>query len=55
MAEESSEFIKIVGLCDVDTIDLSQGNFTEIAVPEILAIPSQKPDVEQVLKVMLEG
>ncbi|MBM7625125.1 DUF3794 domain-containing protein, partial [Sporohalobacter salinus] len=55
MSGTLTELVQIVGTCDAETIDLNQGNFTEIAVPEILAIPSQKPDVEQVLKVMLEG
>ena len=55
MDDKSTDFVKIVGECDVESIDLSQGNFTQVAVPETLEIPDQKPDVEQVLKVMLEG
>ena len=55
MTDNSTDFVKIVGECDVEDIDLSQGNFTEVAVPEILPIPEQKPDVEQILKVMVEG
>ncbi|GAB6139128.1 DUF3794 domain-containing protein [Halanaerobaculum tunisiense] len=55
MVETSSDFVKIVGECDIDNVDLTQGNFNQIAVPETLEIPEQKPDVEQILKVMLEG
>ncbi|MBM7556623.1 DUF3794 domain-containing protein [Halanaerobacter jeridensis] len=55
MGNKSTDFVKIIGECDIEDIDLSQGNFTQVAVPETLEIPEQKPDVEQVLKVMLEG
>lgn len=55
MVDSLTEFVQIVGMCDCEEIDLSQGNFTEVAVPETITIPEQKPDIEQVLKVMIDG
>lgn len=44
----SQDFIEIAGLCNPDDICLDTCNFwTEISVPEVLCIPEQKPDIEQ--------
>lgn len=50
-----TEFVQIVGMCEIDEINLDQGNFVQLAVSETLTIPEQKPDIEQVLKIMLKG
>lgn len=55
MVCEFSDFIETVGLCDLSEIDLEDGTFKQIAVPETVTIPAQKPDVEQIIKVVING
>ena len=55
MACMVSDFIEVVGLCDVDSIDLSEKTFKQIAIEETVTIPEQKPDIEQILKVVISG
>lgn len=45
--------IKTVGICDVTKLDMDGSkketlNWTEISVPEILPIPTLKPDIENI-------
>lgn len=45
----NNQFIDIVGLCDLDSIDFSMYPYwTQISIPENLLIPEQKPDLEQI-------
>ncbi|GAB6139130.1 SPOCS domain-containing protein [Halanaerobaculum tunisiense] len=46
--------IEIEGICK-NFPNNCQGAFTQLKVPEILEIPEQKPDIEQVLQVLVEG
>ena len=55
MACAISDFIEIVGVCNVSEIDVSNGLFKQIAIPETVVIPDSKPDVEQILKVVISG
>ncbi|MBM7625143.1 DUF3794 domain-containing protein [Sporohalobacter salinus] len=55
MACPLTDFIEVVGLCDLSQIDVSDGTFTQIAIKEELSIPEQKPDMEQIIKVVLDG
>lgn len=41
-------FVDITGLCDSTSIDLSTYKFwTQISVPQLLKVPEQKPDIEE--------
>lgn len=55
MACMVSDFIEVVGVCDVDAVDLSDQTFKQIAIEETVTIPDQKPDIEQILKVVVSG
>lgn len=54
MACELSDDIEIVGLCD-EFPDNTQGSFTQLKVPEVVTIPEQKPDIEQVIQILVEA
>lgn len=54
MACELSDSIEIVGLCD-DFPDNDQGAFTQIKVPEVVIIPEQKPDIEQIIQILVDA
>lgn len=43
----------VIGLCDVDKTTTAANAWTEISVPEMLTIPTCKPDVEAVDKVYI--
>ncbi|WP_416176463.1 DUF3794 domain-containing protein [Clostridium sp.] len=55
----NNENVQIVGLCDTDSIVFG-GNanvdytWTEISIPEVLTIPCEKPDVEQIETVFVK-
>ncbi|GAB6137923.1 DUF3794 domain-containing protein [Halanaerobaculum tunisiense] len=50
------DFVEVVGLCEPDDFpDLTLGAFNQITVEENLTIPEQKPDIEQIMKVIIEG
>lgn len=45
----NDQFIDIVGLCDLDSINFSTYPYwTQISIPENLLIPEQKPELEQI-------
>ncbi|MBM7556625.1 DUF3794 domain-containing protein [Halanaerobacter jeridensis] len=54
MACVLSDSIEIVGICE-DFPNNCQGAFTQLKVPEIVEIPEQKPDIEQIIQVLVEG
>lgn len=44
----SGQFIDITGLCDPTQFDLTTyNNWTQISIPAVFNIPSQKPDIEE--------
>lgn len=49
-----NQSVEIVGLCDTEnfTIDANAQAWTEISIPEVLRIPSRKPDIESIEKVL---
>lgn len=53
--------VDVVGLCDVNSIGFSldavanDRNFTEICIPEVLVLPSQKPDIEDIDKIIISS
>ncbi len=48
--------IEIVGLCEPGEFpNLALGAFNQFTVEEDLSIPEQKPDIEQIMKVLIEG
>lgn len=49
-----SDSIEVVGICE-DFPNNCQGAFTQLKVPEIVEIPEQKPDIEQIIQVLVEG
>ncbi|GAB6139129.1 DUF3794 domain-containing protein [Halanaerobaculum tunisiense] len=55
MACTVSDFVEVVGLCDLSKIDVSEGTFKQIAIKETVEVPEQKPDIEQILKVVVDG
>ena len=54
MACVLSGSIEIVGICE-DFPNNCQGAFTQLKVPEVVEIPEQKPDIEQIIQVLIEG
>ena len=47
--------VEVVGLCDVDDIDLTtEKTWTQISIPEVLRIPCKKPDIEDINKVFVQ-
>jgi len=52
--------VEIIGLCDTDFIVFGDPTlaldytWTEISIPEVLSIPCQKPNVEQIEKVFIK-
>jgi hypothetical protein len=51
----NSQAIEIIGLCDPSdvTFDSTNTNWTEISIPEVLSVPSMKPDIETIEKVFV--
>ena len=49
-----SDSIEVVGICE-DFPNNCQGAFTQLKVPETVTIPEQKPDIEQIVQVLVEG
>lgn len=51
-----SQIIDVIGLCDVDNfnIDLTNPNWSQISIPEVLMIPREKPDIETIDKVFVK-
>jgi len=53
--------VNVVGLCDVGSIcfapdtSADDRNFTEICVPEVLVLPPQKPDIEDIDKIIIKS
>ena len=56
--------VNVVGGCDLNTIDFTtitnpsyktDYNWTEISVPEVLLVPCQKPDIENIDKVQIKA
>lgn len=45
--------VEVVGLCDVDNIDISDFQWTQISIPEVLSIPWQKPIVQSIEKIFI--
>ncbi|MCF8010378.1 MAG: DUF3794 domain-containing protein [Clostridiales bacterium] len=54
--------VEVIGLCDPETIqfedvpaaDAVDRNWTEISIPEVLAVPDKKPSIEQINKVFID-
>jgi hypothetical protein len=54
----TDQFVEVVGLCDTESIVFDKDSkcdrsFTEISIPEVLTLPDEKPDIEQVEKVFI--
>ncbi|MCT4618907.1 MAG: DUF3794 domain-containing protein [Marinisporobacter sp.] len=52
-----NQVIDVIGLCDTDNFNIdttTTPNWTEISIPEVLAIPPQKPDIETIDKVFVK-
>ena len=49
VCNNSGQFVDITGLCDVSQFDLASpnNNWTQISIPAVFNIPSQKPDMEE--------
>jgi hypothetical protein len=55
----SYQNVEIIGLCDTDAITFDSSStvdytWTEISIPEVLTIPCEKPNVEQIDKVFIK-
>lgn len=52
----NKESVEIIGLCDPSIFDLNANPYwTQIAVPENLFLPVQKPDIEQIISVNIKA
>ncbi|MBM7625142.1 Ig-like domain-containing protein [Sporohalobacter salinus] len=49
-----NDSIEVVGICQ-DFPNNCQGAFTQLKVPEIINIPERKPDIEQIIQVLITG
>ena len=54
----TNQAVEVIGLCDTASIVFDPAstvdrNWTEISIPEVLTIPSMKPDIEEVNKVYI--
>ena len=51
ICNNSGRFVDVIGLCDVNDINIKNGDglnfWTQIAIPIVCTIPKQKPDIEE--------
>lgn len=54
MANVTNNFVEGIGITKFEDLPISPQYFTEIAIPEAVCIPEQKPDIEQLISCMVE-
>ena len=57
MIDKAKSFVEIIGECSLNELPNlgADSNWKEISVPEKVEIPCQKPDLEQLLEVLIEA
>lgn len=55
MANVVRNFVEGVGITNFEDLPVNPLWFTEIAIPEVVCIPEQKPDMEQLMSVMVDA
>jgi hypothetical protein len=51
---QNNQAIDIIGLCDPTSVTIVTGeSWTEISIPEVLKIPCEKPDIENIDKIFI--
>jgi hypothetical protein len=54
MASIGSNFVEGIGVAKFEDLPISPSYFTQISIPEVVCLPEQKPDIEQLISVMAD-